>query len=503
MTQVHEHIERILDEQPGRTVGVVVQMGAPGLEAADVRAAVKDIEERFLAADARAVLPEPVRAARAAASAAGADGGGVPIARPPTPRFVHRPSTGPVTRSGRPRQESVDEIRRDNQAVLEPLLANDVVRSARGGRTGALWVARSAYVELDRDDLARLPREVPGIRAVDHGGTVQVPPFTEARELAPAILDNSTASWGIEASGALAVWGAYGVRGAGVTVGVLDTGVDPTHPDLAGKVRLWGEFTAEGGQVADSQAHDTGTHGTHVCGTIAGGNAGGQWIGMAPEADLAVGMVLKGGSGTSDQVLAGIAWAVEQGVDVLSLSLSSATFGHASPSLYSEAFITCLRAGIPVVAAIGNRGEQTGGTTGSDLFAYAVGAVDHAGRPAGFSGGHTQMYQPSPDEAPIYYFKPDVSAPGVAVVSSIPGGLWKANNGTSMATPHVAGAIALLLSAVPGIRTGLTGVDRVVFIQKVLSGSVDDLGEAGHDSRYGHGRLNVLRAIALARQAGL
>jgi len=492
MRQAQEHVERILDEESDQRIGVVVQMGTPNLTEAGVAAAIEEIADQYFATSTREVLPEVVRVARAAALGVGAHGGGVPAVRPRASRAVTAPPA-----------PSVDRLRRENEAALEPLVASEPGRRCRAegpGKLAALWAARSVYLELDRDDLARLPVEVPGIRAVDRNWTFHVPPVATARELPDSVLENSTASWGLLTSGALAVWGAYGARGSGTLIGVLDTGVDATHPDLQGKIKHWAEFTANGEVVAGSQPHDTDRHGTHVCGTIAGGNSSGQWIGMAPDADLAVGMVLSGGTGTSSQVLAGIGWAIQQGVDVLSMSLSSPVFGHVSPASYTEAFLTCLRAGIPVVAAIGNRGEQTGASTGSDVFAYAVGATDHRDLPAGFSGGHTQAWDPPGDRPPVYYTKPDVSAPGVGIVSAIPGASWAAFNGTSMATPHVAGAMALLLSAVPEIRDELSGIQRTLFLQKMISGSADDLGEAGHDARYGLGRLNVLRAIALARQ---
>ena len=145
-----------------------------------------------------------------------------------------------------------------------------------------------------------------------------------------------------------------------------------------------------------------------------------------PEAEIAAGLVLKGGSGTDAQVLAGINWAVGTGADVVSMSLGGLTLAPDIPSTYTAAIVTCLRAGIPVVTAIGNEGEQTSGSPGNDLFAFAIGATDHRDLPAGFSGGRTQVIQESafipPDALPLPYSKPDVSAPGVAVVSAVPGG---------------------------------------------------------------------------------
>jgi subtilisin family serine protease len=496
--RVARQVERILDERPDKTVGVIVHMGDPAGDQDGVLATALERNEDS-ALRARAVLPEAVRLSRTAAIMNGANGGGVPNLRPEVANVAAVDGAAP----------SMDVLRRGNLSALAPLLESEPVRRARASRPGAVaefWTSRSAYLELDRDELARLPLETPGVSEVFFNSTVFLPVVSRARDLPAAVVENSASSWGITMTGALAVWGAYGARGKGVTVGVLDTGVDPSHPDLRDKVVKWAEFDGQGQQLANSVPHDSGSHGTHVCGTIAGGNASGQWIGMAPEAKLAVALVLNERSGTHAQVLAGIHWAVEQGVDVLSMSLSSPVFDHEAPAAYTEAFRACLRAGIPVVAAIGNQGEQTGASTGSDFFAFAAGATDYRDIPAGFSGGLTQVVLEStfiPSQfLPLIYIKPDISAPGVDVTSSIPGGTWEAFSGTSMATPHVAGAMALLFSAVPEIRT-LSGAKRAIFIEDLLKGSVDDLGEAGHDCRYGFGRLNTLRAVALAKNTPL
>jgi subtilisin family serine protease len=100
------------------------------------------------------------------------------------------------------------------------------------------------------------------------------------------------------------------------------------------------------------------------------------------------------------------------------------------------------------------------------------------------------------------YPKPDLSAPGVAVQSSVPGGQWAAFSGTSMATPHTSGAVALLLSAT-GNLSGIADDDRVGVILDLFVGGVAERGEAGQDHRYGFGRIDVLRTIGLAKDQGL
>ena len=97
---------------------------------------------------------------------------------------------------------------------------------------------------------------------------------------------------------------------------------------------------------------------------------------MAPEAQVAVALVLDGGNGGTDaQVLAGIDWALNQNVDVINMSLGGLTLGPDVPNTYHNAIVSCLLAGVPVVAAIGNEGGNTSGSPGNDLFAYSIGAT--------------------------------------------------------------------------------------------------------------------------------
>jgi subtilisin family serine protease len=289
-------------------------------------------------------------------------------------------------------------------------------------------------------------------------------------------------------------------------VGLLDTGVDGDHPDLAGKIAHWVEFDRHGDEVENSTPHDTGLHGTHCAGTIVGENKSGRWIGVAPEARIAAALVLNGDhGGTLAQVLRGLEWAIDRGVDVISMSLGDLEFGPEIPTPYTKTLSRAFRLGIPVVTAIGNDGSQTCGAPGNDALAFAVGATDRNDHAAGFSGGRTVAVRESefwPRKLlPLIYSKPDVSAPGVAIYSSVPAKTWEYLNGTSMATPHVAGAIALLLSGTK-IKETVPALQRAGLIQDLLTGSTEELGEAGQNHRFGFGRIDILRALGFARELG-
>lgn len=288
---------------------------------------------------------------------------------------------------------------------------------------------------------------------------------------------------------------------------VLDTGVNAGHPDLEGKVHDFARFDQRGQLVAQGvdQAKDFDGHGTHVCGTIVGGNASGRWIGMAPQARLLVARVLDPSGGTDEQILKGIEWAVASGADVINLSLGDLNWSPDVMDTYTAALLRARQAGALVVAAIGNDGHQTSGGPGNDLYALSVGATDIDDRIAAFSGGRTHVIEQSgaidARYLPVVYAKPDLSAPGVDVYSSLKAA-WEYESGTSMAAPHVAGAAALLLSRLrPGRNTPLRRLAadvRTETLETLLMGSAVDLGENGQDHRYGFGRLSVLAAFSRA-----
>jgi subtilisin family serine protease len=227
---------------------------------------------------------------------------------------------------------------------------------------------------------------------------------------------------------------------------------------------------------------------------------------MAPDAKVAGALVLGGEHATDAQILAGLEWCIELGVDVVSMSLGGLSLGIEPPATYSQAALTAANRGILVVAAIGNAGTETSTSPGNDVLVMSVGAIDHQGRVAAFSGGRTEVVEESdifPKKSlPLIYSKPDLTAPGVAIFSCVPGGSWAVFSGTSMATPHVSGAAALLLSATT-IKNRTHGLERVVMLDKLLTGSANEIGERGQNHRYGFGVLNTLRAVGNAKELGL
>ncbi|MCW6008484.1 S8 family serine peptidase [Micromonospora sp. CPCC 205371] len=239
-----------------------------------------------------------------------------------------------------------------------------------------------------------------------------------------------------------------GYDGRGVKVAVLDSGYDATHPALAGRVSTAANFTDE----ADTT--DRFGHGTHVAATVAGRGSG---KGVAPGADLLVGKVLNGaGAGDLSWVIAGMEWAVSQGARIVNVSLGAEAFEGPDPVTEAVDALTASSGALFVVAA-GNSGPgmQTVTTPGTATSALTVGAVSKEDELAPFSGRGPRLGDGA--------VKPEITAPGVGIVAARATGTGlgevvskslTAMSGTSMATPHVAGAAALLAQQHPDWKAG-------------------------------------------------
>jgi len=243
------------------------------------------------------------------------------------------------------------------------------------------------------------------------------------------------------------VWAESG-KGAGVRVAVVDTGIDAEHPDLAGRVAATVSFV--GGSAADGHGH-----GTHVAGIIAGNGTAseGRYVGIAPEALIYAAKVLgDDGSGLMSDVMAGVEWAADQGVQVINLSLGSDEPSDGTDPL-SELCDAAVAEGIVVCVAAGNAGPAPGsvGSPASAREVITIGASTDDDRIASFSSRG-----PTKDGRT----KPDVVFPGVGIVACRAAGTYMGTpageryteaSGTSMATPHAAGVAALLLEAQPSL----------------------------------------------------
>jgi hypothetical protein len=287
-----------------------------------------------------------------------------------------------------------------------------------------------------------------------------------------------------------------GFSGKGVKIGVLDTGADSTHPALTGKIKDFALFDKYGTGNNQKTAYDTDTHGTHVSGIVAGGSLK-EPLGVAPDATLSVGVVIPGGSGSFSQIIGGLEWLLDPDGNPATndspraVNLSLGLPGYVT--IWTPLFQKLLARNILPVCSIGNEGDGISSSPGNTPNAFSVGAFDKNKKPAYFSSGSDQIkWEDSIIQSDVY-LKPDISAPGVAIRSSVPNNGYELMSGTSMASPHIAGAAAVLAQAFPDA----TAYDLYYFLK---AGSQDE-GKKGPDTRFGQGSLDIFSSWKLLNQA--
>lgn len=395
---------------------------------------------------------------------------------------------------GRPRSERLSQVIAALQETADrsqrPLLAA-LDREERRGRVDAVrpyWVfngialrAFPAVIErlAVRPDISRIYLDLP-MPGPYHEGGKALPPTDDSE-------------WNIAKVNAPQVWAA-GYDGSGVVIGSFDTGVELSHPDLESRYRgganSWFDPYGQHSTPVDLAGPWTG-HGTHTTGTVLGGNAGGTDIGVAPGAKwIAAKAWDDNGSSTTAAFLEIFEWMMDPDGDpatddapaVVSNSWGWGSFG--CYTAYLEGVQAWVAAGIFPSFAVHNYGPgyASARSPGNYLESVGVGGTDIDDN-IYYSSGR------GPSACDEGIVKPDVNAPGVDVRSSVPGGGYGFKTGTSMATPHVTGAVALLLDANP--------ILSLEELEDALKAGAVDLGAPGPDWDFGWGRIDLEASTGL------
>lgn len=260
--------------------------------------------------------------------------------------------------------------------------------------------------------------------------------------------------WGVDRIHATAAWPTG--RGLGIKVAILDTGIDLDHLDLQANIK---------GQVNMisplKSGNDDNGHGTHVAGTVAAVDNAIGVVGVGSEISLyAVKVLSKTGSGWLSDLIEGLQWCINNRMEVVNMSLGTSSDNQS----FHDAIINAYQAGVTLVAAAGNNGASGGSVDYPAKYpeTIAVSAIGQDNRLAAFSSFGPEV---------------DLAAPGVNIKSTYNDGYYKTLNGTSMATPHVTGAAALVIATPVGLYDAdADGVWDPAEVGNKLKATAEDLG---------------------------
>ena len=446
-------------------------------------------------------------------------------------------STRSFATAAEQRNAVVDTLIATAQQAQGPVKTLLSTRQAAGAVAGysPFYIFNGLAVEGDldtvielakRDDVAHIAANYPLVK-------FDTPRLDAAPAPAQSLGGLDPANWNIDLMDAERVWNELGINGAGAVVADFDTGVDWTHPALRPRYRGWNgssanhnynwfEFNAGNaanwdpngnyGPSASTVPYDCDGHGTHTMGTMVGdGGTSTTHVGMAPGAKWIAapgicGTTMPGSYGDSIGGIRTFQWLMCP-TDLtgnlatrncaLAPDVINNSWGSSDPA--DDTFrpvIQALRAaGIVPVFAAGNPSAGSGsiGSPGSAPEGITVGATDINDLIAPFSGRGPSFYQGEQ--------KPELSAPGVNINSTIPGGGYSGTtwSGTSMAAPAVSGLVALLISA--DLRDGQRDLN-VTEIEQFMERTAVDLGPIGPDSDFGFGRIDAYNAVRWALSAG-
>lgn len=351
-----------------------------------------------------------------------------------------------------------------------------LVRNAVHAANGAVVRNNLGFQDVD---VVTLPAGVDPLDAAAAYGASPFVDFAEPNYVFTAIGTPNDASfssmYGLDKIDAPEGWTtAYGPTSfpstGGIRVGVVDTGVDRAHADLGSKVKACAQALTNFGILQSGSCNDDNGHGTHTAGTIAAVTNNGVGVaGVAPNADLAICKALNvAGTGFASDIIKCINWLrTTGGARIISMSIGST----GSTAAYDRELAAAAAAGVLLIAAAGNDGDTTMNYPAGHKDVVSVAATDRNDARADFSNCNADV---------------EVAAPGVDILSTVPGG-YGTMSGTSMAAPHVSGVAAVVMWQ-KGLSASAT--------RALLSSSSDDLGPAGKDTCFGAGRVNLARAAA-------
>ena len=390
--------------------------------------------------------------------------------------------------------DGLQQTARNSQAGVVSLL------TARGIKFDSYWIANTVKVSGAKS----LMRQVAARREVERvvpDRTFDLPQPSPAAEL-----DAGVVEWNIDAVNAPDVWDGLSVTGQGIVVANLDTGVQFDHPALVNQYRgnLGGTFDHNYNWYDPSNACgnpsivpcDNNSHGTHTMGTMVGDDGSGlRGIGVAPGAKWIAVKGCESSSCSSSALLGGGQWLLaptdlsgQNPRPELRPNVVNNSWGGGGGNIWFRDVVTAwVAAGIFPVFSNGNSGPSCGsaGSPADYAESYAVGAHNSSGGIASFSSR----------SATSGIMKPDIAAPGEGVRSSVPGNSYGSFSGTSMAAPHVAGAVALMWSAAPSLVSDVARTREILDETAVDIADLTCGGTSADNGVWGEGKLDALAAV--------
>ncbi|MGW6685210.1 S8 family serine peptidase [Streptomyces sp. NPDC054961] len=421
--------------------------------------------------------------------------------------WVYLDSAADLTAAGRQqtraaKAETVLRLKKDHAARSQ----TEVIKALDGAQAEytSYWIVNAVRV-VGTEKLAGALAQRPEVSRIDADDKVELPkPADGKREKASA----DAVEWNIDRVKAPQVWDQLGVRGEGIVVANIDSGVDYTHPAVAGQYR---GKSADGaydhnynwfdpaGVCPGSAPCDNNDHGTHTMGTMVGDDGGANRIGVAPGARWIAAKGCETTSCSEASLLAAGQWIVaptdlhgqNPRPDLAPHVVNNSWGGTGGDTWYQEIVDTWRAAGIFPAFSNGNSGPgcTTSGSPGDYASSYSSGAFDINGAIASFS---------SRGAGPGGILKPNIAAPGVNVRSSVPGGGYESFSGTSMASPHTAATVALLWSAAPALVGDIAQTEALLDGTALDTDSSQCGGTTADNNVFGEGKLDALAAVTAA-----